>query len=481
MSSLGRRSLLRAVGLGAVGLGAGASLFTPLLTRLASACTPIPRRFVFVVDGNGFDASMLLTDSARAALDATRSSPIATDRIWSRSYRHTAPLVVPAADLATAPGLGPLAADGAVAAQTSVIYGLSSKVAGGGHSSRHGMLASSRSIGGSPGGITIDAHLAGLSAVRCDLPRDAVRLGVDGSGQPLDFGTCAYARGRAAPVMLNAGSAFDALFGVVGDEGSMTAFSRRRQLLSFAREDTRAALATFPGNSRERAKLEQYLASIEELSRRDGRLEELAPSLVGVRPPSPSEDMAYAAGDPLVRFGAQMRLATAALLGEITRVAVVGFGTGGAFGVTCPGVSSVDRHALQHLADGNPTYLDALHELTRRQLAAVAEMASALAATPEVGADGSMLDHTVIVYVSDNGEKHHSNAEEFPVLLVGGRALGLVGGQTVAYPGMGADAAHRQLSNLWNTLGHLAGADLNDFGSEGPTRIMEGPLSELTG
>lgn len=373
MSSLGRRSLLRAVG-----IGAGGSLLVPLVSRLASACMPIPRRFVFVVDGNGFDASMLLTDSARAALDATMSGPIGGSRAWSRSYRHDAPLVVPATDLATAPGLAPLAADGAVASQTTVLYGLSSKVAGGGHSSQHGMLASARTVGSSPGGTTIDAHLAALSAVRCDAPRDAVRVGVNASGEPLDFGTCAYGAGRAAPVMLHAGSAFDALFGVVGDEGSMAAFARRRQLLSFAREDTQAALAAFPGNGRERAKLERYLASIEELSRRDERIEELAPTLAGVRPPSPSEDMDYGAGDPLVRFGAQMRLATAALVGEITRVAVVGFGSGGAFGLTCPSVSNVDRHALQHLSDGNAEYLAALHELTRRQLAAVAEMASTI-------------------------------------------------------------------------------------------------------
>ena len=35
------------------------------------------------------------------------------------------------------------------------------------------------------------------------------------------------------------------------------------------------------------------------------------------------------------------------------------------------------------------------------------------------------------------------------------------------------------MSNLFNTLGHLAGSDLNDFGREGGTRVALGPLPEL--
>ena len=90
-----------------------------------------------------------------------------------------------------------------------------------------------------------------------------------------------------------------------------------------------------------------------------------------------------------------------------------------------------------------------------------------------------MLDNTLIVYLGDNGEQHHSTASDFPILLLGGRGLGRSGlGETLIYPGLEADR-HRQLSNLWNTLGHLGGAPLNDFGAEGRTRRALGPLTEL--
>jgi hypothetical protein len=120
--------------------------------------------------------------------------------------------------------------------------------------------------------------------------------------------------------------------------------------------------------------------------------------------------------------------------------------------------------------------------VTRRHVALVAKLARALAATPELNASGSMLDHTVIVLMSDNGEQHHAEAREWPKLVLGGNALGLkTDGRTVVYPAEGT-ARNRQVSNLFNTLGHAFGdTGFNTFGAEGPTRIAEGPLSELLG
>jgi hypothetical protein len=110
------------------------------------------------------------------------------------------------------------------------------------------------------------------------------------------------------------------------------------------------------------------------------------------------------------------------------------------------------------------------------------DLARQLDAIPERGA--TLLDHTVLVYIGDNGETHHATGEEFPVVLMGGGALGLrTGGRTIVYPGLDQFGhGHRQVSNVWNTLGHLACEDLNAFGGErlgGGTRSAEGPLTEL--
>jgi hypothetical protein len=81
------------------------------------------------------------------------------------------------------------------------------------------------------------------------------------------------------------------------------------------------------------------------------------------------------------------------------------------------------------------------------------------------------------MYMGDNGEQHHSEAREFPLLLVGGSKLGFkTDGRSVVYPGYG-DPNNRQLSNMFNTIGHATGdATMNTFGTEGGTRIAPGPL-----
>ena len=92
-----------------------------------------------------------------------------------------------------------------------------------------------------------------------------------------------------------------------------------------------------------------------------------------------------------------------------------------------------------------------------------------------------MLDHTAIVFMSDNGEQHHSTASDWPMLLLGGNAMGLqTGGRTIIYPGIGRPG-HRQVSNVYNTVGYAAGEALDTFGDERTTRVAEGPLTELYG
>jgi len=485
MKKISRRHLLQAAG-----LGAGAALFSPWTRQLGVAQGMRPRRFVFVVEGNGFRPNCLLSPLAREAIERELASPIGNQRWWSRDYLHTEPMVIDTPDLAESIALEALDTHG-LSDRASVVLGLSSRIVGGGHTSHHGVLSSTRTVGGSPGGQTIDSFLAQRLAAEhgegdTAPPFDAVRLGV-GSGDTLNYGTCAESRGAPLPLILDPQTAHELLFGAADEGESGRAFMARSDVLAFAHRDVLRAQAGLEHHVVAERTRHAYQLAIEGLQVRQARLRLLRDQII---PYSPAPPEATVSTSALRTFAAQFANGTAALQAGLTNVLVLGSGTGGKFNLQYRDLyqrvggnirDETTRHDLEHGADGNSNFLNVLHELAKAQVHLVAQMAADLANTPERDGEGSMLDHTLIVYIGDNGEQHHSSATEFPVLLIGGEGLGLqTGGKTVVYPGVDAPA-HRQVSNLWNTVGHLAGYELNDFGDEGVARIQEGPLPELLG
>lgn len=460
---------------------AGAALFLPLLRARATNGTAC--RFVFVVEGNGTEPVNLMTAAARTAIDAEATASTAGRRFFPHLYGHGSTLVSNDV-LSTAPSLDPLGTGSGgidLAPLSSVVLGLSSTITGGGHTTNFGALSSTRSTPSRAGGPTIDAVLAAQPGVRGTAPFDAVRLGVHSHGSSMNTSTCAYGEAQAAPIIIDPVQAFVNLFGVVGDPSSQAAFARRGRLLDYAMTDVNATLAAFSGSDAERAKLEAYLTSLETVQTRQQQLTGLAGSLASVVPEDPSTSTLYGSSDPLERLQAHFDLVQAALIGGLTNVVVLAAGTGGGFDLAYPSlIADIRRHDLHHMDPAivpPATAIPVIASATRSMVAKAAGLARALAAVPEDG--GTMLDNTLIVVMSGNGEQHHSKAEEWPLLLIGGQNMGFLNdGRTTVFPGV-RDANNRQLSSFFNTLGYAAGLTLDDFGSEGTTRRAFGPLSEL--
>jgi hypothetical protein len=92
-----------------------------------------------------------------------------------------------------------------------------------------------------------------------------------------------------------------------------------------------------------------------------------------------------------------------------------------------------------------------------------------------------MLDNTVIVYLSDGAEGHHSRCWEWPMVVIGDMGGKLKTGRYVDYPGYGRKG-HRTTANMYLTLLHLAGAKRDNFGTPDPNLKdldQTGPLGEL--
>ncbi|ATB31978.1 DUF1552 domain-containing protein [Melittangium boletus] len=461
-----RRTLLR-------GLGAG--LFAPFMKE-AFARAVTPSRLVLVLECNGIYPQAFLTTRARNALGA---AAIGSRHLFSHVY-PAKPLVLQGDALSSALCLGPLAAsagNSSLEQRSAVVLGLSSTIAGGGHSSGTGAL--SCAVHGA--GATLDAVLA--PRLKRNAPFDALRLGTSSARVSIVYETCSHGPRKPAGILVNPALAYDSTFGSL--IGGAATGRDRGQLFDFARDDVKAALATFRGNSNERLKLERYLTSLESLRSREDVLRSMADQVRPLLPPPPAENPLLRdpsnPPDSLAWIEAQFQIATASLLGGLTHLVVLASGTSG-FDVSYPSsIAGEARHNLQHGIDAGGNW-NAIAAVTRRHVELVARLARTLEATPEVGASGSMLDHTAIVFMSDNGEQHHSTAREWPMLLVGGNALGLkTDGRTVVFPEEGK-ASNRQVSNLFNSLGHAFGdSSFDTFGQEGTARITPGPLSELYG
>lgn len=490
MNHLSRRRFVQSLG-----LGAGAALLSPFLRQVVHAGEGPPRRFVIVVEGNGIYPYSFLSTKARHEVDQKASKPIDDELICYRAYGHSDPIEVPGDALATAPCLDPLAASGSLPSlenRAAVLLGLSSTITGGGHSPGFGSLACARSVN-TPAIASIDSVLGNL--VKQQTAFDVLRLGINGHrDERLSYGTCALGAGKPAPLFNMPAVAYSTVFGVAGDVSQQAEFLEQQQLLDFTRGDVQRSLKAFSGSSTERLKLERYLEAVEVVQTRQAKLLAAKDTLAKLKPELPATNPLYkwqpnAKPDQwhyLDLFEAQFQIATASLLGGLTNVVVLGSGTGQDFNVFDQSIDpDLARHDLQHGVYSSDAAFRtkcraAAAAVTRRHVSLVAAMARTLAATPEVGASGSMLDHTAILYMSDNGEQHHSVAEEWPILLVGGNALGLkTDGRTVVFPRHG-DPHNRQVSNLFNSLGHAAGdSSMNKFGLEGAARIAEGPLSEI--
>jgi len=480
---INRRNFLTTSGLLAGSALLGASSFGG---RSARAAGEGPRRVVIFLEGNGTRPGCMRDPLTVETLEGIAGKTISS----SRDYAHDDPVIVPKATLSEARALAALAAgDGEISLvdRAALVLGLSATNLGGGHTTGFGALSAARALGG-PAAATIETVLGQIPGVRGNTPFEVIRLGIGTSESPLNYASCAFDKGKPAPILMSSAATFSTLFGSVSAGSSGDAYASRRDLLEFAIADVTRELKGPTRSSRRRAKIELYEASLlTELARME-KIEAMKDALLAVKPVEPGiEDPdPYLTKAPLEQLALQTDIAIAALRGGLTNVVVMSLGSGGGYWSKeyptlldfYPGKELMGGHDLRH--GGDEVHFEFLHELTSRYIREMSRMARTLEAQPEEG--GTMLDNTLLLYMSDNGERHHSTAEEWAMLMLGGDNMGFkTDGRSVTYPRSG-HANNRQISNMFNSLLHAAGKPTDDFGhASADSRIAEGPLAEIWG
>jgi hypothetical protein len=163
----------------------------------------------------------------------------------------------------------------------------------------------------------------------------------------------------------------------------------------------------------------------------------------------------------------QIDLMVNALANDMTRVASVQYMRSvGEARMRWLGVEE-GHHSLSHEPDNNETAYEKLKRINTWFAGELAYLAKRLAETPEPHGEGSMLDHTQIIWVNELGKGNSHTLSDIPFLMIGGgagfkmnRALDLGG------------VPHNR---LWLALAHACGDNtLPTFGS---ARYCEaGPL-----
>ncbi len=458
--ALPRRDLLKTLT-----LGAGGFLLNPIVSQLearAAGSQKMPKRFVFVVESNG-----------------VRPEQIAPKGV-DRKPREQKPLNGPETLFETSLSDKELPFSLAPVAEfkdrLTIVQGLSGRICGGGHSNNFGALGcfpvqrESTNIADE----TIDGALAKI------VPGIFPHIGL-GISKRLEnsviYNISAIGPNKGLPTMCKPDQAYAALFGSVASGSARQEFLAKNNLLDFMRDDVKKVASQLRGDEREQ--LDAYLSSFETLRDRQSRLNEIEHTL---REKAPVTDNKYTSEVETDRLDAQFDIGAAALIAGLTNVMTLSSAAGiRDFDITFKGLGlKIDKHSIGHGGSYEGKTWAELYDMIRRyHFELIAGLMKKLNAVKE--GDGTMLDNTLIVYLSDGAEAHHSRCWEWPMVLLGNIGKQLKTGRYLDYPGYG-HKGHRTTASLYTTLLNLAGSNRESFGMADPALKdldQTGVLTEL--
>jgi hypothetical protein len=282
--------------------------------------------------------------------------------------------------------------------------------------------------------------------------------------------SCAYSanlswRSETLPMAkeVNPRSAFERLFGSQvkkdDDAGRAKRDLYRASILDLVATDAKALHAKLGAN--DQRKLDEYMTAVREL---EARITKAGPVVeIG------SSKMAMPAGVP-ADYESHIRLLCDVLAlawqADLTRVATFPFANEGSNRPYRHIAVPDGHHDLSHHG-GNREKLDKIKKINRFHVAQFAYFLEKLKGIKE--GDGNLLDNSMILYGSGNGDGNRHNHDELPILLVGKGGGTLTTGRHVIYP----KEKKTPLTNLYLAMLERMGVEADRFGDS------EGKLTNL--
>ncbi|MGA0039126.1 MAG: DUF1552 domain-containing protein, partial [Pirellulales bacterium] len=237
-------------------------------------------------------------------------------------------------------------------------------------------------------------------------------------------------------------------------EATLARYAQRQSILDTVLGEAKRLEKTL--GAADRQKLDEYLGSVRAT---EESVERLQAWIDRPKPEVPETDLQLAsqpgnAHDRPMWIDVMLELCYLAFLTDSTRVITFewsreagGFGGGGE-----------NHHELSHHG-GDAGMLEKLAVIDRFHIARLARFLDLLAATGE--ADGCMLDRTAVLYGSgmNSGKGGEHSPKNLPLLVAGGRRLGLTHGQHLAFD----SESHPPMANLLLTVAQATGCEIDRF------------------
>jgi hypothetical protein len=463
-----RRSLLKSLSIGAV-----APFLHPLVARVAAETAGSqPMRFVFYIEGNGFPPAHAQPVGIERKI---MKNPTHWNQITANDRLIDLPLSSPGVSLPET--LAPLQKH---AKRLTIVQGLSGRICGGGHQNAFGALGCYPQQAG-PKDVTIDAAVA---KARPSIHQH-VALGfnqtVGPSMAPMFYACSASGPNTKVPHYQDPKLAYDMLFGKIVGGNPKAEVNSQAKLLAYMAKDIGRLAKQLP--LEEARKAEQYADAFSEIGRRQSQLGEIDSKRI-----PPRDDKLYGSMLETERMQAHCEVAATALITGLTNT--VTLSSGGASYPMWKGLGAeVDNHALAHQCGNNPNAIGDTEPQKMRakirefNMGLVTSLVDRLEAIPEGG--GSMMDNTLIVYLSDSAEDHHDSCYEWPLLMLGNLGGRLkAGDRFLNVPGYHSSGEHRTVAQFYTALLHAAGAPVEHFGMKDRKLLamgnkQEGPWTDI--
>jgi hypothetical protein len=304
-------------------------------------------------------------------------------------------------------------------------------------------------------GTTVDQVIA--QRLGQDTPLPSLELSIESAGLNCGAGlTCAYRNTISwqsalspLPMENNPQVVFERLFGDGSSEEKRRARRQQSQsLLDSVLKQVQSLEKDLPPGDRTR--LDQYMTDVREIERRIQRASaQITSDLTVPQMPVGIPD----------NFEAHIKLMfdlqVLAWQADITRVTTLMMAQE-LSGAVYP--ASGVREAFHNLSHHShvPANMDRLGVLNTYHVTTMRYLIDKLKATPD--GDGTLLDHSMVLYGSGMGNSNQHDHEDLPVILIGGASGRLKGGRHLVFP------AKTTMSNLLLAMLDKFGIPLEKFG-----------------